>query len=68
MQHPRQRPQQGSFPESGYAFKKDVPPREQADEDPIHHFLLADNHFPNLLAHPIQLLGGELKSRVRFHA
>jgi hypothetical protein len=45
-----------------------VSPGQQADEHSIHHFLLANNHFADFLAHPIQLLGGELKSCVRLHA
>ncbi len=68
MQHARKRPQQGGLAQSRHALQQDVPSRQQADENAIHHFLLADDHFPDFLAHPIQLLGGELKRCVRFHA
>src|SRR5229473_1617129 len=43
-------------------------PGEQADEDAIDHILLANNDFPDFLAHPIDLSGGDLKSRIQLHA
>ena len=45
-----------------------MPAGQQADEHTVHHFLLADNYFSDFLTHPIELLGGELKSCVRLHA
>src|SRR4029077_17979180 len=68
MQDARKRAQQGGFAESRHAFQQNVSPSEQADENDVHYFLLANNYFPDFLAHPIQLLGGELKRCVRLHA
>jgi len=68
MQDARKGAQQGGFAQAWHAFQQDVASRQQADENAIHHFLLANNYLPDFLAHPIQLLGGELKRCVRLHA
>src|ERR1700739_3219675 len=68
MQHARKGTQQGGLTQPRHALQQNVSSRQQADENAIHHFLLAHDHFSDFLAHPIQLLGGELKRCVRLHA
>ena len=48
-------------------LQQHVSSRQQADEHAIHDFLLADDDFSDFLAHPVELLGGELKGCVRLH-
>ncbi len=46
------------LPKSGNAFEQHVPAREQADQDAIDHFLLADDDFPDLVTNFLELAGG----------
>ena len=40
---------------------------QQADQDTIHHVLLADDDLADFFAHLIEMTGGELKCRLGTH-
>ena len=42
-------------------------PGQQADENAIDHFLLADDDFSDFLADPVQLRSGKLEGGVGLH-
>ncbi len=44
-----------------------MPARQQADQDAIHHVLLADDDLADFLAHLIEMTGGELECRLGKH-
>ena len=68
LQHARQRAQQRGLAQAGNAFEQNVAAREQAGENAVDHFLLADDDFPDLVANFLELACGELERGFRLHA
>jgi hypothetical protein len=67
VQDAAERSEQRGFAEAGYAFEQNVAAGEEADEDAIDHLLLADDDFADLIAHLIEVAGGELEGRAGMH-
>ncbi len=67
MQHACQRPQQRGLAQSRHAFQQNVTAREQANQDAVHHIMLADDDFSDLLPDLIQLRGGNLEGGIGGH-